>query len=313
MPGPRSLRWCAVAIALCASSSLAGFAATSAAAAGRQEAKDRAAGPEGIVAAAGELVNVRTGKELWGREQAVQVPIASLTKVMTALVVIRAGDLRRRITISQAEVNYVETYGASNAGLHAGDILSARNLLYAMLLPSGADAAMALALSYGPGIGRFVGKMNALARRLHMTQTHFTNFDGLQSTDVSTPGNLLRLGQAAMREANFRAVVRRRWYTVKAWPHRHYYHWVNTNLLLRRYPGVIGIKTGWTPAAGECLLFEAVHGKKTLIGVVMNTSPTNSGESFVSSAELLNWAFGLHEPIPAPTPPPVSSRFALGS
>jgi D-alanyl-D-alanine carboxypeptidase (penicillin-binding protein 5/6) len=266
-----------------------------------------------ISAAAGMMVNVRTGKELWGREQAVSLPIASLTKVMTALVVIRAGHLSRQIKITQAEVDYVQTYGASNAGLRAGDILTARQLLNAMLLPSGADAAMALAISYGPGIFKFVRKMNALARKLHMTRTHFTNFDGLQSTDVSTASSLLKLGEAAMRERTFRNVAKRRWYALHTWLHHHHrYLWRNTNLLLKRYPGVTGIKTGWTPDAGECLLFEATHRKRVLIGVVLDSAPTNDGETFVDAARLLNWAFGLHVPIPPPTPPPAGPTFGIG-
>jgi len=274
------------------------------------------AGPEPpppISAAEGVLVNPGTGRHIWAREQAVQRPIASITKLMTALVVARAGDLRRRITITQAEVNYVQSYGASNAGLRAGDILTARALLYAMLLPSGADAAMALAQSYGPGTPAFVRKMNALAAKLHMTSTDFTNFDGLlDPPDVSTPTNLIKLGEAAMRQPILRDVVSRMWYSLPAWPHRHHYYWKNTNLLLKRYPGAIGIKTGWTPEAGECLLFEAVYRRKVLIGVVLDSSPTNSGVSFVDAARLLNWAFGVNVPIPPPTPAPLRPRFSEG-
>src|SRR5262249_19535362 len=104
-------------------------------------------------------------------------------------------------------------------------------------------------------------------------------------------------------------------YALTAWPHRHRYFWRNTNLLLKRYPGVIGIKTGWTPSAGECLLFEAnhtyQHGKnkgktKRLIGVVLDSSATNSGNTFVDAGRRLNGAFGLHVPIPPPTPPPAT-------
>jgi D-alanyl-D-alanine carboxypeptidase (penicillin-binding protein 5/6) len=275
-------------------------------------ARAESGGPTGISAVAGELVNVSTGTDMWARQAAIQRPIASLTKVMTALVVIRAGHLRRRITITQAEVNYVQTYGASNAGLRAGDILTARALLYGMLLPSGADAAMALAQSYGPGIPAFVRKMNALARKLHMRDTNFTNFDGLYQTDVSTPADLIRLGEAAMREPVFRQVVDRRWWSLPAWRHRHHYFWRNSNLLLKRYPGVIGIKTGWTPSAGECLLFYAIHRKKVLIGVILDSAPTNSGVTFVDGTKLLNWGFHLNVPIPPPTPPPLTPRMAVG-
>jgi D-alanyl-D-alanine carboxypeptidase (penicillin-binding protein 5/6) len=312
MPGSGSRRSLAACAAVCAASSLVALAPAPFARAAGSAARQGRSRLAGIDAVAGMLVNVRTGKDLWNREQAVRRPIASLTKVMTALVVIRAGHLSRRIKITQEEIDYVETYGASNAGLHAGDILTARELLYATLLPSGADAAMALAISYGRGIHAFVRKMNALARRLHMTSTHFTNFDGLQSTDQSTARDLLKLGEAAMREPVFRRVVKRKWYWLHAWPHRHHYLWRNTNLLLKRYPGVIGIKTGWTPVAGECLLFEAVHHKRPLIGVLLDSAPTNEGVTFVDAAKLLNWAFGLHVPIPPPMPPPLRPEHAVG-
>src|SRR5262249_13986306 len=157
MPGrgtPRPLAACA---AICAASSLVALAPQPFVKAAASAA-DRVPSHLGTIsAAAGMMVNARTGKELWGRDQNVKRWIASLTKVMTALVVIRAGHLSRLIGITQAEVDYVLTYGASNAGLHAGDLLTARQLLNAMLLPSGADAAMALAITYGPGIHKFVG------------------------------------------------------------------------------------------------------------------------------------------------------------
>jgi D-alanyl-D-alanine carboxypeptidase (penicillin-binding protein 5/6) len=304
----------AACAAICAASSLVALAPTSLAGATVAAVGHGRSVPPEISAVAGMMISVRTGKHLWSRERTVQRPIASLTKVMTALVVIRAGHLSRRIRITQAEVDYVQNYGASNAGLVAGDILTARQLLNAMLLPSGADAAMALAISYGPGIGNFVRKMNAQARRLHMTGTDFTNFDGLlDPPDVSTPADLLKLGEAAMRQRTFRHVVRRKRYVLHTWAyHHHRYLWRNTNLLLSRYPGVIGIKTGWTPEAGECLLFEAVHRKRVLIGVVLDSAPTNSGVSFVDAAKLLNWALGLHVPIPPPMPPPLRPAFSVG-
>ena len=121
--------------------------------------------------------------------------MASITKVMTALVVIRAGNLNRTITIPSAVIGYVLEWDASNAGLRPGDKLTVRQLLYAMLLPSGADAAYALAEAYGPGLNAFIAKMNATARLLGMTRTHFTNFDGLPYptpySNYSTAANLL--------------------------------------------------------------------------------------------------------------------------
>jgi serine-type D-Ala-D-Ala carboxypeptidase (penicillin-binding protein 5/6) len=252
-----------------------------------------AAQPTDIAAYAGALENLSTGKLLWGRRQYETFPIASLTKVMTALVVIRSGDLDRRIKITEADEAYLGCCIAG-AGLVPGDVLTGRELLYALLLPSGADAARALAIAYGPGIGGFVAKMNAEARRLHLAGTNFVSFDGVDPRDVSTAASLLTLGTAAMKLPAFRAVVKRRSFYLAAGHGHHRYFWHNRNLLLSQYRGVLGIKTGWTPQAGECLLFEAQHGTRVLIGVVLNSAPTDDGRIFIDASRLLSWGFEQH-------------------
>ena len=196
------------------------------------------------------LENASTGTVLWSRALDTKRPIASITKVMTALVVLRAGGLGRVITVPAAAVSYVRAEQGSSAGLHAGDRLTVQQLLEAMLLPSGCDAAYVLASAYGPGVAPFVAKMNALAAQMHLGRTHFSNFDGLpvptEYSTYSTPGNLLLIGRAAMAYPVFRAVVGQRRYHLAAGPGHHAYIWHNTNLLLGAYPGVIGIKTGVT-------------------------------------------------------------------
>jgi serine-type D-Ala-D-Ala carboxypeptidase (penicillin-binding protein 5/6) len=160
------------------------------------------AGPGGVQAKEAAIANAATGRILWSRDLNTERPMASITKVMTALVVIRAGDLGREITVPSAVIRYVDTYGASSAGLHPGDTLTASQLLNALILPSGADAAYTLAVAYGPGIGAFVAKMNATARVLGLGRTHFTNFDGLPYptgySTYSTPADLIKIGLAAM-------------------------------------------------------------------------------------------------------------------
>ena len=111
--------------------------------------------------------------------------MASITKVMTALVVIRAGH-RRRITVQSAVIGYVKKHDASSAAC-AGDALTASQLLAALLLPSGADAAYTLAEAYGPGLSAFIAKMNATAKLFGMTRTHFSNFDGLPYPSGTRP------------------------------------------------------------------------------------------------------------------------------
>ena len=170
--------------------------------------------PSGVVAAAGELVDATSGRWLWSRGLDTKHPIASITKVMTALVVLSAGQLNRKITVTQAAVTYAQENDAGSAGLHAGDVLTAWQLLEALLLPSGADAAYLLAHSYGPGPRAFVRKMNAAAARLGMTQTHFANFDGLpwptEYSTYSSPRDLIIMGEAAMKNADFRKIVGQR-------------------------------------------------------------------------------------------------------
>jgi serine-type D-Ala-D-Ala carboxypeptidase (penicillin-binding protein 5/6) len=258
-------------------------------------ASARAAGPAGVVAAAGELVNVATSSRMWSRQRNTELPMASITKVMTALVVLSRGDLNRKITVTAAAVRYAQDNSADSAGLHAGDVLTARQLLAGMLLPSGADAAYLLARSYGPGWRAFVREMNTTARGLGMSRTHFANFDGLPwptaYSNYSTPRDLIIMGKAAMQNRVIRTIVGQRSHRVGATSQHHRYYWKNTNLLLSRYRGAIGIKTGFTLAAGYCLLFEAHRHGKTLMGVVLHSTNTNTTTRFTAAARLLNWGF----------------------
>jgi D-alanyl-D-alanine carboxypeptidase (penicillin-binding protein 5/6) len=255
------------------------------------------AGPSGVQAKEAAIANAATGRILWSRDLNTERPMASITKVMTALVVIRTGDLSRDITVPSAVIGYVDTYGASSAGLHPGDTLTASQLLNALILPSGADAAYTLAEAYGPGIGAFVAKMNATARALGLGRTHFTNFDGLPYptgySTYSTPADLIKIGLAAMKSAAFRSVVDRRSYRVRPGPGHHAYFWLSTNPLLGVYPGAIGIKTGWTPTAGHCLLFEATRDGHTLIGVNLDSPGVGSTVNGADATRMLNWAFSL--------------------
>ena len=248
-------------------------------------------------------MNAGDGRRLWSRKLNRRRPMGSITKVMTALIVIRAGHLGRHIRISGAIPAYMRRHrDASSAGLRAGDVLTVRQLLNAMLLPSGCDAALALAKAYGPGRHAFVREMNATAQRLGMRRTRFSNFDGLplptEHSTYSTPRNLITLGRAAMKLAAFRRIAGHRSRRLAATAAHHAYFWQNTNLLLRSYPGALGIKTGLTDAAGYCLLFEAAHHGRTLIGVVLHSSGTNPLTRFRAATRLLNWGFGSSIALP---------------
>jgi len=260
-------------------------------------ARSVAAGPAGVGARSAAVQDVVTGKLLWSRGLDTERPMASITKVMTAYLVIRAGHLDREITVPAAVTGYVRAHDASNAGLRPGDRLTARQLLYALLLPSGADAAYTLAKAYGPGLTAFVARMNAMARLLGMSRTHFSNFDGLpyptSYSDYSTAANLLTLGRAAMLLPAFRSVVEQRSHRLTAGSGHHAYLWKNLNSLIGRYPGAIGIKPGYTGAAGQCLLFEASRHGHIVIGVTLHSPGSITSISVGDATRILNWAFSL--------------------
>ena len=253
--------------------------------------------PRGVKAKEGILADAATGQVLWTKAPDVPRPIASITKVMTAYLVIQAGDLNRKITVPKGVLNYVWKYGASSAGLHPGEVLTADELLYGLLLQSGADAAYTLATAYGPGIPAFIAKMNATASRLGMTQTHFTSPDGLpyptETSTYSTPADLLTLGETAMQSAVFRSIVDQSFYVLKKGQGHDAHWWGNSNELIGYYPGAVGIKTGYTLDAGHCLLFEAVRDGRALIGVVLGSPATGPGAGAQDAARVLNWGFAL--------------------
>jgi D-alanyl-D-alanine carboxypeptidase (penicillin-binding protein 5/6) len=285
-------RWAAAAVLT------AGLAlAVTAPSATASDARPGTTGPTGVQAKAAAIAVASTGRVLWSRDLNTEVPMASITKVMTALVVINAGHLGRPITVPSAVIGYVEEYDASSADLRPGDTLTAAQLLEALLLPSGADAAYTLAEAYGPGLSAFIAKMNATAKRLGMTRTHFSNFDGLPYptgySTYSTPANLLKLGRVAMASAVFRSIVDRRSYRVASGSGHHAYLWLNLNPLLGVYRGAIGIKTGFTPAAGHCLLFEATRDGRSFIGVNLDSPGVGTTVNGAAATRMLNWAFSL--------------------
>ncbi len=257
-----------------------------------------ASAPQGVKATGAVLANAGAMQLLWSRQPNTERPIGSIAKVMTALVVMEAGNLNRKIRIPRAVLNYVAKYQGESAGLRPGDVLTARQLLEALLLQSACDAAYVLATSYGPGMTAFLAKMNATAAQLGMEHTHFTSPDGLpyptEYSTYSTPADLLQLGLAAMKLPVFRSIVGQHFYQLKrSRGHHHAYWWNNTNDLIGSYQGADGIKTGYTDAAKHCLLFQAVRHGVTLIGVALGSPATGPDSAAQAAARMLNWGFSL--------------------
>jgi len=247
------------------------------------------------------LMDADTGTLLYEKKGETEVPMASTTKIMTALIAIQIGKLDQVITVRQDAYDEVHDNGGSGAGLVPGDKITVRALLYGLMLPSGDDAAVSLADGLAGSTGNFVAIMNVEAQRLHLYQTHYANVDGLEVTDnqghiipgvhYTTPYDLARLARYAMSIPLFAQVVSTKEYDLSATGTNHPYKWQNINNLLYDYSGTLGIKTGWTPQAGGCLVFAAKRNGHTLIGVALNS--TNETTRFTDARALLNWGFSL--------------------
>lgn len=269
---------------------------------------DVAGGPAGVKAKDGILVDASTGQVLYSKNANVTAPIASITKVMTALVIIRAGGLNREVRVPKGVTSYVVKYGAEAAGLKPGQEFTADQLLHAMLIESAADAAYTLASAYGPGLPAFVAKMNVEAARLGLTQTHFTSPDGLpyptETSTYSTPAQLVRLGEVAMSNPEFRSIVAMRTYNIARGNGHSAYSFRTDSAFLDNYKGALGIKTGYTDVAGHTLLFEAARDGRTLIGAVLGSPNTSYLAAAQDATKILNWGFTLKQTTQAIEPAP---------
>ncbi|MER6838979.1 D-alanyl-D-alanine carboxypeptidase family protein [Streptomyces platensis] len=269
-------------------------------AAGAQDAKDQDA-PQ-IKADHAFLLDTRDGsqeRELWGGAKADEsVSMASTTKIMTALVVLKHPEwLNRQITMKQEYRDYVQKVGGSTADLQTGDTLTVEQLLHALLLPSGDDAAMALADNLGTGettearIADFVHQMNVEAQQLGLTGTHFDGFDGIShGNNHSTARDLARLGQRAMLKPVFADIVKKKQFKTEAVAANgriRYYTWDTTNKLLSSYDGALGIKTGSGPEAGYALVFAAERDNRTLVGAILKDDQGR----FDDATKMLDWGF----------------------
>ena len=217
--------------------------------------------PPQVSAKSAALLDGTTGECLYEKNGDQRALIASTTKIMTGLLVCEAGDLDRTVTVPETAAG---TEGSSMY-LKSGETLTRRELLYGMMLHSGNDAALTLAISISGSEAAFVRQMNRRACALNLTQTHFANPHGLDSGEnYSTALDLARLAQAALQNEQFRAGVSTKTITCAGRT------LTNHNKLLWRYDGCIGVKTGYTRHAGRILVSAAERGGRMLIAVTIS-------------------------------------------
>ena len=242
-------------------------------------------------AASGILIDAGSGQILWERDAHERRPVASTTKILTGILVIEHAKLSDTV---QATEEATEAGGAE-IYLDPGEKRTVDELLYAMMLKSANDAAAALAIHVGGSIEGFSDLMNRKALALGARDSHFSSPNGLHQPDhYSSAHDLALIARYAMKNTTFRRLVstKRR---VIPWPGKQYARTLNNhNGLLERYPSAIGIKTGYTRQAGQCLVSAARKGDRELIAVLLK-SP--SGESlYRDSTALLEFGFNEFRP-----------------
>ncbi|WP_405081505.1 D-alanyl-D-alanine carboxypeptidase family protein [Paenibacillus chitinolyticus] len=255
---------------------------------------------ESIEGEAAVLMDAETGKILFGKNKDLRLYPASTTKIVTALVALEKGRLQDPVTVGD-EVR-LKTKGESTAGLEEGQSLTLRDLIVAMMLPSGNDAARTVAryiaekdsgrkLSAQESIDYFAGLMNAKASKLGAKKSHFTNPHGLHDPGhYTTAGDMALLGREAIKNKVFSSIVSEPREAVAVSSGSRTY--VNRNQLLQEesefyVQGVNGVKTGFTDEAGYCLVSSAILNGKKFIGVVLHSS---SGGVYTDTRSLLRYA-----------------------
>ncbi len=216
-----------------------------------------------------------------------KMPMASTTKILTAITVIENYDLSKEITVPK------ETVGVegSSVYLKAGDRYTVNDLLYGLMLRSGNDCAETLAVTLSGSKENFVAKMNEFAAYCGAENSNFTNPHGLPDENhYTTARDLCKIACKAMQNSKFKEIVSSKSYTATELNSGTKTLWVNKNKLLRSYDGATGIKTGFTVKAGRCLVSSAERNGMEVVCVVLN-----SPQMFERSTELLDAAYNNYK------------------
>jgi serine-type D-Ala-D-Ala carboxypeptidase (penicillin-binding protein 5/6) len=235
---------------------------------------------------AGLVFDVRTGQVVWARNPLRRLPIASLTKIMTAILVVESAQPADRARITREALAY---QGSGVGVLPKHKAVPVEGLLAGMLLPSGNDAALALADHVAGTDRRFVRLMNRRAKAMGLGCTHYASADGIENSNRSCAADLAALARVAMAKRRIARIVAHRQLHIR-FPIKSGHLWLNsTNPLLRlRYPGTIGLKTGSTDKAGHCLVAIVRRGGRIYGAVLLHSPDTGS-----QAKKLLDAAFKL--------------------
>ncbi len=231
-------------------------------------------------------------KVLFEKNPKEKLPMASLTKIMTAVVAIENKKDGRAYIVEEKDL-----VGENSMGLSFGEALSLEELLYGLILHSGNDAAETLASNFPGGRSVFIDAMNNKVKSLGLSDTYFTNPSGLEGdgNQHSTAYDLLVTTKFAMEFPLFRKIVGTFSYSIPETPTHKEYVLENQTNLLSSYPGVLGVKDGYTPEAGLCLITYLEYGGRKIVGIILGSD--NRREEM---KELLDFSLESEGIIPPP-------------
>jgi D-alanyl-D-alanine carboxypeptidase/D-alanyl-D-alanine carboxypeptidase (penicillin-binding protein 5/6) len=241
-----------------------------------------------VSAKAAVLMDARSGKVIFGKNEKDKLPVASTTKILTTLLMLESGNLE-----TEFEMGSEILVEGSSMGLLEGDLVSKRDLCYGMMLPSGNDAANATAYILGGGTAGFSELMNRRAASIGMSDSHFITPSGLHAANhYSTAYDMGLLTRAALQNPDFAEIAKTESIKLK-YGNPPYARWLsNSNKLLTLYDGCIGVKTGFTDEAGRCLVSAAERGGVKLICVTLNAP-----NDWADHRKLLDYGFELVKPV----------------
>lgn len=229
------------------------------------------------------LADAETGEILWSLNPDLKCYPASLTKIMTAILILERGNLEDWVTVPKDAA----FTGESSMALKEGERVQVKDLLNAVLVRSANDACVAAAIHIAGSVDKFVEWMNEKARELGMNNTNFTNPHGLHDPKhYTTARDLLTLSRYALQNSSFRNIVSQREITIAPTNKSALRRYRNRNKLLEFYPGCDGVKTGYTVPAGKCLVASATRNGWQLIAIVLG-----SQDHFADCATLLDYGF----------------------
>lgn len=259
-----------------------------------------AAAPPALSAPSSILVQPETGDIVEARGADRRRPIASITKLMTALLALE----RRRLSDRMTTVAYSAAPAESLAGFGAGERVTTADLVRALLVASGNDAAATIAVNVGGSTRGFVRLMNRRARRAGLTRTTFDDPIGLSAGNASTARDLAKLALLVRRNAFARRVMNRPTVVIRSGDRVRTL--VNRNTLVGAVPWVSGVKTGHTQSAGWCLVGSGSRGGVELVSVVLGT-PSEAARN-ADTLALLGWGFTRYRRVTAATPATTVAR-----